>query len=237
MLSQPGWLDHLAVLVLVGVVPFLAAREYARLVRNVEADVVHARVRAYLRTTILQWVIALGLVAGWLLAGRTLAALGLTVPGAGRLVGGAAVTALVLAVLWRQWKAVTALDEPGLRGMQEQMESVAPLLPRTEREAAHFRLLSLTAGICEEIVYRGYLIWYLGTFIGVWPAAVAAGVLFGILHLYQGPAGIVRTGAIGILMALLYVGTGSLLWPMLVHVALDLHGGAVGRRVLSVEAA
>lgn len=115
------------------------------------------------------------------------------------------------------------------------MTFIAPLLPRTDEEAAHFRVLSVTAGICEEIVYRGYLIWYLAVFIGPWPAALAAGVLFGVLHLYQGTQGISRAGALGVVMALLYVGSGSLLWPMILHAAVDLNGGAIGRRVVTAE--
>ena len=33
--------------------------------------------------------------------------------------------------------------------------------------------------------------------------------------------------------AVLYVATGSLLWPIVLHAAVDLQGGAIGRRVLA----
>lgn len=101
------------------------------------------------------------------------------------------------------------------------------------RHAALFRRLSLTAGICEEIVYRGYLIWYLAAFVGAWPAAVLAGFAFGAVHIYQGPAGVVRTGIVGLGAGVLYVGTGSLLWPMILHAAIDLQGGALAQRALA----
>ena len=55
---------------------------------------------------------------------------------------------------------------------------------------------------------------------------------FGLAHWYQGRVGVLKTGLLGGLMATFYLGTGSLLWPAILHVAIDLQGGAVGRRVL-----
>jgi hypothetical protein len=149
-----------------------------------------------------------------------------------QLVVGAIITALGLALLHAQWRAVFVMDEQGLDVLRAQMQSVADFLPRTEGEAALFRRLSVTAGVCEEIVYRGYLIWYLSAFVGPWPAALLAALIFGGVHLYQGPAGVVRTGATGLAMAILYVGTGSLLWPMILHTAVDVQGGAMARHAL-----
>jgi len=108
-----------------------------------------------------------------------------------------------------------------LRG---QLGRASPLLPTTDAEHRVFRALAVTAGICEEILVRGYLIWYFGSFMHPWLAMTVAAVVFGVGHLYQGKSGVVKTGAVGLLMGALYLGTGSLLWPMIVH--------AVGRAVL-----
>ncbi len=51
---------------------------------------------------------------------------------------------------------------------------------------------------------------------------------FGLGHLYQGAAGVVKTGVSGLLAGLLYLLTGSLWIPMLLHAAVDLHAGALG---------
>lgn len=42
----------------------------------------------------------------------------------------------------------------------------------------------------------------------------------------------IKTGATGLVMGVLYVGTGSLLFPMILHAAVDLQGGAMARHVL-----
>lgn len=235
-MPQPASFDHFAILLLVGLVPFLAARRYRRLVGHIEAGRPLARIRAYRRAMAVQWILALGLVAAWLVADRALDVLGFALPGGWRLAVGAGVTGLGLAFLTGQWRAIRRMEAEDLSEMRNGISFIAPMLPRTDSEAAHFRALSVTAGICEEILYRGYLIWYLAVFIGPWPAALAAGVLFGVLHLYQGTQGIVRTGAVGVVMGLLYVSSGSLLWPMILHAAVDLNGGAVGRRVVTAEA-
>ena len=117
-------------------------------------------------------------------------------------------------------------------GLRAQVAAVADLMPKTEREAAQFRLVSVSAGVCEEIVCRGYMIWYLAAFVGEWPAVLLSALVFGLGHLYQGSAGVMKTGATGLLMGILYVATGSLLWPMILHTAVDVHGGALARHVL-----
>jgi membrane protease YdiL (CAAX protease family) len=231
-MDSPALLDHIVVAALVIVLPLHGAWEYGRLVRRVREGVPNARAMEYRRTMLVQWALTGTLVTVWWVADRPAADLGLAVAGGMQLVVGAIITALGLALLHAQWRAVAVMDEKGLEVLRAQMESVADFLPRTEGEAALFRRLSVTAGVCEEIVYRGYLIWYLSAFVGQWPAALLAGLIFGGVHLYQGPAGVVRTGATGLAMAILYVGTGSLLWPMILHTAVDVQGGAMARHAL-----
>jgi membrane protease YdiL (CAAX protease family) len=47
-------------------------------------------------------------------------------------------------------------------------------------------------------------------------------IVFGWAHLYQGLTGVLATGALGGLLAILYAATGSLLLPVLLHALLDL---------------
>lgn len=58
-------------------------------------------------------------------------------------------------------------------------------------------MVCITAGICEEVVYRGFLMQYFHTLpfhLSLAWAMVASSVIFGIAHLYQGVAG---GGAVG----------------------------------------
>jgi membrane protease YdiL (CAAX protease family) len=77
----------------------------------------------------------------------------------------------------------------------------------------------------EEIVFRGYLMAYFDSLVGPAGAVLASSLIFGLGHAYQGVAGIVKTGVAGLLFAGVYVATGSLLAPMLLHAVTDAVSG------------
>lgn len=118
-------------------------------------------------------------------------------------------------------------------------EILRQLLPRSTAERRAFVLVSISAGLGEEVVYRGYLIVVLGSlFSDVWWAAAVSSMAFSILHAYQGTVGIVRTGVLGFVFAAAFISGGSL-WPLIiVHTGVDLVSGLwLGPRMLSREGA
>lgn len=82
-------------------------------------------------------------------------------------------------------------------------------------------LVSLNAGIFEELIFRGYLIWYLSHFLNIAWAATIAVAMFGFAHIYQGIKQLPGILFISATAVLLYLYTGSLLIPILFHVFLD----------------
>lgn len=109
------------------------------------------------------------------------------------------------------------------------------LLPRTAGERRLFTVVGVTAGICEEWLYRGFFLAVVAALGGGLPTAVlvlVAAVAFGLAHAYQGRAGVLTTGLLGGVMAALYLQTGSLLLPVLLHAAIDLRFLLVPSRVL-----
>ena len=85
----------------------------------------------------------------------------------------------------------------------------------------------VTAAFFEEIVYRGFLLDRLLTISG--PGRISAvlmsllqAVLFGLLHIYQGPLGVVTTGLVGFVFGLFYIAQQRNLWALiLVHGTID----------------
>lgn len=108
------------------------------------------------------------------------------------------------------------------------------LLPRTRTERRVFALLSLVAGVGEELAYRGYVIPMLAPLVGTGGAAVVSSAVFGVVHGYQGALGVVRTGLMGGVLAWGFLASGSL-WPAIAaHALIDLVAGLVlGERLLS----
>ena len=106
------------------------------------------------------------------------------------------------------------------------------LSPRTRFEMGWFVALSLTAGFCEEFIFRGYLIWVFRPVLGLWGAAAFSVVVFALAHAYQGAKGILSTGFIGLLFTLVVLITGSL-WPAIaLHALLDIGQGLIAWLVL-----
>lgn len=98
-------------------------------------------------------------------------------------------------------------------------------LPNTGAERAAFVLVSLTAGVCEEILYRGFLIRFLHAGAPTLPilaALAASSVAFGLSHAYQGLRGMVTTMVAGFLMGALFLLSGSLAAVMALHALMDL---------------
>ena len=229
-------LDLLLVVLLLFVFPVWGAREYRVLLRKIEAGNTAIRLRYYRWTVLELWGLCLAVMLWWWQASRSAEALGLALPPGARSLVGLALTVLGLGFLLMQWRAVLRLEGDALAPLRKQMEVAVGLMPHTATEYRWWRAISITAGICEEVLYRGFVMWFLGHWMSPWLAAIAAGAAFGVAHLYQGTSGMLKTGVTGVLMGLLYAGTGSLLWPMILHAAVDLQGGAMARRVLATEA-
>jgi membrane protease YdiL (CAAX protease family) len=83
--------------------------------------------------------------------------------------------------------------------------------------------LSLAAGVCEELIFRGFLLTVarvdLG--LGLATALLITSLAFGWAHLYQGLAGILKTGLVGLVLAAIAWLSGGLLLPMLLHTWID----------------
>ena len=121
----------------------------------------------------------------------------------------------------------------GIRAARQERDvvmvgDIRSMLPRNRQELRLGALLSINAGIVEELVFRLAMP---AAIYGASGSAVAALVgsilLFGVLHLYQGVAGVVGTAVVGTavvgaLTMALYVVSGTILVPIVLHVIFDL---------------
>jgi len=136
------------------------------------------------------------------------------------------ITPFIFVLLFRSIKN----DDKQRAAIKDKFDNVAAgeFLPRSKKEFKWFVFLSITAGICEEILFRGYLIWYFESFGNTIIAIVLSSILFGAAHLYQGIKGFIRAGSFGFILALILVWTDSLLIPIYIHIAGDVYNGIVG---------
>jgi uncharacterized protein len=140
----------------------------------------------------------------------------------GLVVGALAGTAVVLALLWRARR-----KGPSAPASQSPLARLLPdfgaLIPTTLRERLIFVLVALSAGLCEEVVFRAWLLDVLHQ-IGLagLTLVIVAAVVFGLAHIYQGVLGIVVTGGLGLVFCGLYFASGTLWLPIVIHAIIDL---------------
>lgn len=222
---MPTVLDWLLlVLVVVG----LGARAWygMRRLRSLgPAELVRERPRLWLRAIASQWLLTGLLFALWISRGRSFASLGLGAPSpwglGGVLLGLAVISAMVIA----QRRQVASRPELAER-IRERLASVRALMPQDRSEYPGFVSLAITAGVCEELLFRGFVTWLLASILPVfWMAALAQALLFGLAHAYQGGRGVITTGAVGLFMTGIVWVTGSLWAAMLVHALMDINAG------------
>ncbi len=87
-----------------------------------------------------------------------------------------------------------------------------------------FVLIAVVA-VCEETIFRGYLILRFKAVTGSMIAAILlSSAIFSLGHGYEGTAGVVTVGAMGAVFAIVYLWRGSLIAPMVMHFLQDFTG-------------
>lgn len=107
-------------------------------------------------------------------------------------------------------------------------DDLAWILPTSKREHRYFVWgVSVSAGICEELLFRGYLIQFIDGYLPIYMAVLLSSVMFGLFHLYQGWAGVIKTSALGGIFALIYLATDSIIIPIFFHIMVDIYSGTM----------
>jgi membrane protease YdiL (CAAX protease family) len=225
--------DHIFILLLFGVLPFYGAWSYQQYLKRIAAGAPPNRVRLYQETLVMQWV-AFAVVAGaWVALGRPAAELGFTESSITQIGIGALVVALVTAYLFYAWRVASKMSDEEKSTAAAGLGTMVHFLPQDNRDYRHFVGVSITAGIVEEFLYRGFAFWYLAHFMPMWAVVLVSSIAFGLGHTYQGTGGVVRVALVGIVFGIFYILTGSIWLPMLAHVVLDILQGATVLAILN----
>ncbi|MBL6689485.1 MAG: CPBP family intramembrane metalloprotease [Pseudomonadales bacterium] len=220
--NEIHWFDIAFLLALFIALPIYSARSFRIYLALAHRGEDLNRSIIYWQTMGMQWTGFTILAAGWLLLDRPLANLGMQ-PGSaiGYATGGA--VALLLVVFFGY--QLTQIRKISFAEKQRQFVALGVVgyaLPRTRQEYVFSNFVSITAGIVEELVYRGYVIWLLSLYMPLWAAAIVSTIAFGVAHAYQGWEGILKTGFVGGIFATIYLATGSIWIPVVLHALLDM---------------
>ena len=132
----------------------------------------------------------------------------------GAVIGGALAGGVVATRMQRRGRG----PQPKILG------DVEPLFPRNRDERRWTALLGVNAGLGEELFFRLMLPLLIASATGSAILAFAvAGVIFGLVHFYQGWLGILATTAGGFLFGALYLASGQIWLPILLHAMMNLN--------------
>jgi membrane protease YdiL (CAAX protease family) len=194
------------------------------------------RIRLYVSTILFQWVLAA--VVAWraLARGLTFAQLGL----AKELLASTVLLTFIGATLiafghWMNLRRLAGSNHPAAERLRPM---AARLFPRSVKETVFFTILAATAGICEEFIFRGFVIAALfGAGFSNWMAVAVSSLMFGAAHLYQGKGGSAGTGILGIVFASVRIAYHSIFPVVIWHAVLDIVAGIAGARYFATRAA
>ena len=205
---------------LVFVIPIRGRSRYERFRREVVNDP-SARLRYYRSSVLRKYALSLVVVVLFFANHRDASGIRLATSAEATAVLLPMIIGILLGAVLLKWR----LRRPASRiKLARSLRNIADLLPRTVGERRTWVLVSITAGVTEELIYRGFVLCVLDH---VLPSAdtftllVIGGLIFGLAHLYQGIKGVVLSGVVGVALGTIMVGAG-LFAAMAVHTLIDL---------------
>lgn len=224
-------LDHLFVLLFAVAYPIAGAIGFRRFMRRVQSGTSAERMKLYRNTMISHWSLLAVALAVWAVSGRSWTTLGLGLEFDFGFALATLLTLLGIAMLLLQLKSVAAADDLAIERIAGRFGNLDLLLPRSRPELLRFYQLSITAGVVEEILWRGFLIWYLLQYLPLWLAGVVCVLGFGVAHAYQGVGQLPAVTLVGGAFVVLYVLSGSIWLPIVLHAAIDILQGRLAWEV------
>lgn len=233
------WIDHLLIVI------FGFALPVRSLLTTSKGELLKMKFTAqnkfilYYSNSLVLWFMATAVMFAWFSFGRELGELGLQwgdIPFS----PAAWLTLLAFILLYGLDSMLEVISPERQAATRQKFQQQIGFLPANAFEFTHFVFLAVTAGVCEEIVFRGYFIrygeWWLSELespLATILVLVLPAVSFGLAHLYQGWWAVAKIVAMAVLFGFFFLETGTL-WPLiLVHIVVDLIGGLVSWYLLS----
>ena len=221
--SPTAWVFTFALVVVFPVVDYLV---YFRL---------NSRLKLYAWNILAEWSLVVGCV--WVVRAN-----GLGLSDIGERLGSPSRTLLASGLLLALVAAVviaskTRSRKPSAEQVSKAVDHVRRLLPVNSTERTVWIAVALTAGLCEELLYRGWLLNLIGNALGsVWVGLLVSSIVFGLAHAYQGRNGIIGASVLGVVFGAVFVLSGTLILGQILHTAIDLNNGlALGRMAGRLE--
>lgn len=129
----------------------------------------------------------------------------------------------------------SSITSDTLSSAKDKMKDVYYYLPKTKREFDWFIILSISAGICEEIIFRLFIFEFLKGNANLLIAFVLTNIIFAITHIGSGKQNIINAFILGLLFSAIYYFSENIWIAVYLHIAIDINGCILGYRINKLE--
>ena len=171
----------------------------------------------YVRTITIAVFLLTLLSFSWIVNHRTFTDLGLGYPDTQGFIG-IAVAIVIIALLLGM---MTVSSKPDSSDEFEK-EKILSTLPNTRLEVLVYIIFSVVIGFAWEVLYRGALIYYFSPYIGLMFSVLLAALIYTITHGASSWKGYLNTYLMALMFLILFVLSGSLWGPIIMHIAAPL---------------
>ena len=229
MTTFPSLADHLLVWVFGIILPFLSGLQSQKLSGSIQFNK-ESRKSLYLSNSLMLAIAGSVILIVWTAKQRAFKFLGFTLPSTEHqnlvfllvfiFLAGYTIDLYFCARKIRQSKK------------EETWFEKSSFLPESFKELPAYIVLCLSAGIFEEIIYRGFMVTYFLPLFSSqadipWVAIIAPSILFSLAHKYQGWDAVVKIFIFSLLLGSIFILSKSIYPTMALHFLIDLIGGIV----------
>lgn len=232
----PIWVDHILAFIFCIAIPLYGAKQRSKGFSNLNFTS-EQKENIYISGSFSLFIMGIVVMAVWLLFKRPLEEIGLTQPTNFQswwwLV-------IVFGLVYALDTVLTLSSKKSIETTIDNWKKRTPFLPTKNNELPEYLLLCFSAGVFEEIVYRGYLItycWYLfdGYNYQQLFSVFLPAVVFGVAHFYQGGKAVIKVIILAVFFGYLFIFSGSLLMVMILHFLVDAIGGLLTIKYMKEE--
>lgn len=232
----PLWADHILSFIFGIAIPFYSAYKRPKDLSGMHFES-RQKKQIYISNSLSLFIMALVVIAVWLLFKRPLAELGfkqiktlnswwwLTI-------------IFILLYVGDTWIAVHSKEN--LEKTFIDRETKTPFMPTKRKELPLYFLMCFSAGVFEEIIFRGFLVTYMMYLLAdivsgeMWAVFLPA-LVFSVAHYYQGSKAVLKILILSVLFGYIFILSDSLLVVMLLHFLVDAIGGLLTFKYMKKE--
>lgn len=230
MENFPDWSDILLALIFGIAVPFISGVKSAAQMKETPMMFDSAtKKRFYIGNSLFLAIMGVIILISWLLHSRPFSRLGFNFPSTDQYTLCIVLTFLFVGLyIMDVVHGMLSPDEN--EEAEKQAESQTPFLPAEWNEIPSYFVMCLSAGVFEEIVYRGFLVTFFQQIFSGIPSAstwalLTPALVFSLAHYYQGPKAVFKILVLSLLFGMIFWYSQSLLIVIILHTLIDLSGG------------